>query len=1146
MAAIADLIREKQDPEGMLRRALERIIQLYTDKSHFVYELLQNAEDAGATKIKVIQYPDRLVVLHNGKPFTLKNLQGLCDIGKSDKTNDLNQIGEFGVGFKSVFGICDTVRLYSHPSKDYQDIGYNQFAVEIQDFTKPVDIAYQEVETGYTTEFVFPFSVGFTFSGYKTLGELNWKLSQRLQDLGITTLLFMKNLKSIDYVIDVPSLKTEGTYQLEKTPVNEHCTLVSAIGKETNKIDNEKTSYLVFTRPVDCTTIGRTIDVAFAVTVDADGEYVFKPAHFPYISVYFPTETESKLDFIVQGPYRTTPNRSSVPADDKDNIYLAEQTAKLLRDSVLELRDENKLNFSLLNVLPFDEDVFESAPLFKCMFKETKGIFEKEQVLPCKDGTYSTADLVRIARNTDLAEIFTTELLTELFGKGKTYHWLPTFLTETNKSYKALYDFLTGVIKIKVIRPEDLKTAFNSNKTFLYHRDEEWLVKLYNMYSSVVNAFTKKNAGSNMLTAIFVKTSEGSFVAPYRKSDGGSLNGYYGDGSTEDTYLPNVFLPSQNSIIINDINFVNEKIYKKCPHFFTDVLRLQKPNDYEFFIRDFRKRYDSDHTITEEQRISDLKKLLYYRTNQTYANEVNALISEYMELRCKQDGQKVYLNPSTTRILFSVTSDGMSIEQYFLHIASFPYVDLDYYKLEGIERDELATLGVSDDISQGMDEVCGEYYVYTYGRNPNWTTYGNFRWQLNIEKLDDVLEYISDHPKELDSMAKSNFIFRFLQKHEDKLCGTVFIGGNQPNISDTYSSIVRRLRLDGNKSLSYGMKWNGKWLFTKAGELVSQKEISKRDLNPQLYGSLQEDTRLYEILGFDKSKEDILEVAAKEYDCLDEETKKQYFEIELQRRYGISVSELENNLDASAASGGNSIPTTIMNNNFEFPSARVRNWDYLRKHVAEVLVYAKPVKYEYKVRKLRVSQLDSEIKAYLKGMYKIDGTTSQYACQMCHKPTLQLEKCQLLPKMEDELEPMYLCMCPDCATDYRQKRAVDSTVVEFLQAIYNLNDNDINQMDPVKIPLADKSIWFTQTHIAEIRELLALQIAVNNNVEPPKGEGVTPGTNVYKDYIGKQVEHQKLGKGVVTDCDGKNIKIKFVAGERAGETLDLQLQICLP
>ena len=54
----------------MLRRSLERIIQLYTDKSHFVYELLQNAEDAGATGIRFVQYSDRLEVMHDGKSFT--------------------------------------------------------------------------------------------------------------------------------------------------------------------------------------------------------------------------------------------------------------------------------------------------------------------------------------------------------------------------------------------------------------------------------------------------------------------------------------------------------------------------------------------------------------------------------------------------------------------------------------------------------------------------------------------------------------------------------------------------------------------------------------------------------------------------------------------------------------------------------------------------------------------------------------------------------------------------------------------------------------------------------------------------------------------------------------------------------------------
>ena len=632
--AIADQVLQRQDKDGMLRRALERIIQLYTDKSHFVYELLQNAEDAGASRIKFEQYEDRLVVLHDGHPFSMDNLQRLCDIGKSDKTDDLNQIGEFGVGFKSVFGICETVRLYSHPSKADQDAGYHQFAVEIKDFTHPVDIDDQEVDFGYTTKFVFPYSVGFTFSGFTTVEKLNEVLSKRLQNLGITTLLFMKNLQSIDYKIDLPKLKTNGSYVLDKVTVNDHCSLVSAIGETGAKKENEEISYLVFSRTVTGIQAGRTIDIAFAVTVGEKGEYTFISAKTPYISVYFPTETESKLKFIVQGPYRTTPNRSSVPADDKDNIDLAEQTASLLRDSVIELGDSGKLNFSFLNILPVDSEVFYSAPLFECMFSETEDMMMEEALLLCKDGTYATADSVKIARGSDFAEVLSEELLTELLDDGTEYHWLPTFLTETNKTYKTLYDFLTDVLDIEVIRPENLRNAFNNNRAFLPRRDEEWLVKFYNMYDSVGGAFEKKRGGSNMLTAEIIKTSKGTFIAPYRKSDGTEQNAFYYRGYENASYLPNIFLPSTNTDGMDDIAFVDDVMLQKCRHFFTEILNLQKPNEYEFFIRDFKRRYEGGMAISDDQHITDLKRLLHYRGNSDYRDEVNTLLKKYLKVRC--------------------------------------------------------------------------------------------------------------------------------------------------------------------------------------------------------------------------------------------------------------------------------------------------------------------------------------------------------------------------------------------------------------------------------------------------------------------------------------------------------------------------------
>ena len=112
MGNIVDEIKSTQDKDEMLRNALIRIIQLYPEKVHFIYELLQNAEDAEAKNIKFVLYDDRLEVMHDGKPFTLSDLRSLFNIGKSNKAENYNQIGEFGVGFKSVFTICERVLIY--------------------------------------------------------------------------------------------------------------------------------------------------------------------------------------------------------------------------------------------------------------------------------------------------------------------------------------------------------------------------------------------------------------------------------------------------------------------------------------------------------------------------------------------------------------------------------------------------------------------------------------------------------------------------------------------------------------------------------------------------------------------------------------------------------------------------------------------------------------------------------------------------------------------------------------------------------------------------------------------------------------------------------------------------------------------------
>ena len=68
---ISDNNRVKYGTEA--ERILKIIINQYSDRTHFIYEILQNAEDAGATYIKFHLEKERLVILHNGRPFNEKD-----------------------------------------------------------------------------------------------------------------------------------------------------------------------------------------------------------------------------------------------------------------------------------------------------------------------------------------------------------------------------------------------------------------------------------------------------------------------------------------------------------------------------------------------------------------------------------------------------------------------------------------------------------------------------------------------------------------------------------------------------------------------------------------------------------------------------------------------------------------------------------------------------------------------------------------------------------------------------------------------------------------------------------------------------------------------------------------------------------------
>ena len=98
----------ERDPE--LAGPWHQLFKQVQSPRHVVSELLQNADDAGATKAWVDIEDGDFVFRHDGEDFTEDHFASLCRFGYSNK-RDLHTIGFRGVGFKSTFSIGDKVCL---------------------------------------------------------------------------------------------------------------------------------------------------------------------------------------------------------------------------------------------------------------------------------------------------------------------------------------------------------------------------------------------------------------------------------------------------------------------------------------------------------------------------------------------------------------------------------------------------------------------------------------------------------------------------------------------------------------------------------------------------------------------------------------------------------------------------------------------------------------------------------------------------------------------------------------------------------------------------------------------------------------------------------------------------------------------------
>ncbi|XP_059198134.1 sacsin-like [Centropristis striata] len=137
---------------------LKDILRRYPDGGQILKELIQNADDAQATKVVFIhdersygteslwtdelgQYQGPALYAYNNAAFTQEDWEGIQTAGRSVKRNDPNKVGRFGIGFNSVYHITDLPSIFSSKHLGFLDPQEKIFGVREGGFQWSLDDA---------------------------------------------------------------------------------------------------------------------------------------------------------------------------------------------------------------------------------------------------------------------------------------------------------------------------------------------------------------------------------------------------------------------------------------------------------------------------------------------------------------------------------------------------------------------------------------------------------------------------------------------------------------------------------------------------------------------------------------------------------------------------------------------------------------------------------------------------------------------------------------------------------------------------------------------------------------------------------------------------------------------------------------------
>jgi hypothetical protein len=468
---------------------LDLLGQLYSERTHFIFELIQNAEDAGATELTFELFDDRLEVTHDGRPFTEADVRGICGVGRNGKSGDLTKIGKFGIGFKSVYAYTKNPRIYSSDEH-----------FRIENYVRPFSAdPLDEPVPG--TLFVFPFDHD-TVSAAMAAAEI----SSALTGIEPATLLFLRNIECVRIRGAAVAGSVLERTTVSRTSSSRRVTLAKGRGRGEE--------WFVWHRHLE--ELGHPalrVEIAFLAGAANGGRRLVKRDASPLV-VFFPTQKETFLGFLIQGPYRTTPARDNVPEHDPSNQALVRETAALLADVLNELRDDGLLTVDVLQALPLDPARFQPGTMFRPLFDSVRTALAAEKLIPVAEGGYGAAGELKLARGAGLRELLLPDQLGVLYGAGRPLAFAYESITENRTPL--LWRYLQEEIGIEEVTPEAV--VGRVTREFLVAQSDAWTRRFYEFLHRSPALWREPGPGGQPGPARarpIIRLEDGSQVTPF-------------------------------------------------------------------------------------------------------------------------------------------------------------------------------------------------------------------------------------------------------------------------------------------------------------------------------------------------------------------------------------------------------------------------------------------------------------------------------------------------------------------------------------------------------------------------------------------------------------------------------------------------------